>query len=43
MREEFKWRLGETVLSMQTEEEEPSESEDIMIDDEPPSQLVQTH
>ena len=43
MREEFKQKLGETALSIQTEEEEPSESEDIMICGESPSQIVWTH
>ena len=43
MREEFKQKKGETISSAQTAEEEPSESEDIMICAESPPQVIQMH
>ena len=43
MREEFKQKMGETTSSTQSAEEELPESEDIVIHDESPPHIIQTH
>ena len=42
MREEFKQKMGETTSSIQTVEEEPSESEDTVIWGNSPPLIIQT-